>query len=131
MCPPPFICAGGGVKRSFIIRTTDQGLKAEKVVTDLLEQEGFEIIDRNWKTKVCEIDIIAQADKVIYFVEVKFRGGDTQGSGFEYVTVQKQRQMNFAARLWCQTYKWDNDYRLMAAAVSGLDCENIEIIELD
>ena len=32
-------------------------------VTDLLEQQGFEIIDRNWKTKVCEIDIVAEKDK--------------------------------------------------------------------
>jgi hypothetical protein len=38
--------------------------------------------------------------------------------------------MNFAAEVWCQTYGWDGDFRLMAAAVSGADCEHIEIIEI-
>jgi hypothetical protein len=39
--------------------------------------------------------------------------------------------MNFAAEIWKQTFNWNGDYRLMAAAVSGLECEDIEIIELD
>jgi hypothetical protein len=39
--------------------------------------------------------------------------------------------MNFAAEIWKQTYNWDGDYRLMAAAVSGTGCEDIEIIELE
>lgn len=100
-------------------------------MADLLEQQGFEIIDHNWKTKVCEIDIIAQRDKVVYFVEVKYRGSDFQGDGFEYITAQKLHKMNFSAEIWKQAYKWSGDYRLMAAAVSGSDCEDIQIIELD
>lgn len=113
------------------MKTTDQGLKAEAAVAELLQQHGFEIIDRNWKTRVCEIDIIAQKDRVIYFVEVKYRSSLAQGSGFEYVADQKQKQMTFGARVWTQNYDWTGDYRLMAAAVSGPDCENIEIIEID
>lgn len=97
----------------------------------LLEQAGFEIIDRNWKTKVCEIDIIAQQDKVVYFVEVKYRSSQTQGGGFEYIGPKKLAKMDFAAKVWSQTYNWNGDYRLMAAQVSGPDCENIELIELD
>ena len=96
----------------------------------MLEQQGFEIIDRNWKTKVCEIDIVAQNRDTIYFVEVKYRSGQAQGSGFEYIADQKLRRMNFAAEVWCQNFDWNGDYRLTAAAVSGPDCENIEIIEL-
>jgi hypothetical protein len=38
--------------------------------------------------------------------------------------------MNFAAEIYRQTYNWAGDYRLMAAAVSGADCEEIQIIEL-
>ncbi len=104
---------------------------AEKALADLLEQQGFEIIDRNWKTKVCEIDIVAQNRGAVFFVEVKYRRGDFQGDGFEYITAQKLHKMNFAAEIWKQTYKWGGDYRLMAAAVSGPDCEDIQLIELD
>lgn len=114
-----------------IIKTIEQGQKAEKAVADLLEQEGFDIIDRNWKTKVCEIDVIAEKDKIIFFVEVKYRSADAQGDGLEYVASQKLRRMDFAAQIWTQAYDWEGDYRLMAAAVSGVDFENIELVEID
>jgi putative endonuclease len=114
-----------------IIKTTEQGQQAEAAVSKLLAEQGFEAIDRNWKTPVCEIDIVAQKHKIIYFVEVKYRRSDFQGDGFEYITPQKLHKMNFAAQVWCQTYDWEKDYRLMAAAVSGPNCENIQLIELD
>jgi uncharacterized protein (TIGR00252 family) len=103
---------------------------AEQAVASLLEQQGFELIDRNWKTKVCEIDLVMQKDKIVYFVEVKYRRQDMQGGGLEYIGPQKLRRMNFAADIWCQTFNWSGDYRLMAAAVSGDDCENIELVEV-
>lgn len=103
---------------------------AETSVAELLTEQGFELIDKNWKTKVCEIDLVMQRADVMYFVEVKYRGQSGQGDGFEYIGPKKQRQMDFAARIWCQNFNFEGDYRLMAAAVSGTDCENIQIIEL-
>ena len=100
-------------------------------MASLLEQAGFEIIDRNWKTRVCEIDVIAEKDKIIYFVEVKYRSSKAQGSGFEYIASQKLKKMNFAAEVWRQTHNWNGGYRLMAAAVSGSGCENIELVEIE
>jgi hypothetical protein len=38
--------------------------------------------------------------------------------------------MNFAAEIWKQTYKWDGDYALMAAAVSGQNCQEIALTEV-
>jgi len=67
---------------------------------------------------------------VIYFVEVKYRSSTAQGGGFEYIADQKMRRMNFAAEVWRQGYNWNGDYRLMAAAVSGTDCQDIELVEL-
>jgi uncharacterized protein (TIGR00252 family) len=114
-----------------IIKTTELGLRAEAAVAELLGQHGYELIDRNWKTKVCEIDLIAQKDSVIYFVEVKYRRQAAQGDGFEYIGPKKQRRMNFAASIWCQKHNWDGDYRLMAAAVSGDVCQEIELAEIN
>jgi uncharacterized protein (TIGR00252 family) len=113
------------------MKTTEQGQTAEQTVADLLQQNGFEIVDRNWKTKVCEIDIVAEKGKVVYFVEVKYRSNEAQGGGFEYVTDQKLKRMNFAASVWTQNYNWSGDFRLMAAGVSGPDSQNIQIIELE
>jgi Holliday junction resolvase-like predicted endonuclease len=75
--------------------------------------------------------LVAQQNKIIYFIEVKYRRGDSQGDGFEYITAKKQHKMNFAAEIWRQHYKWSGDYRLLAAAVSGADCQQIELIEVD
>ena len=97
----------------------------------LLESRDFELMDRNWKTKICEIDIIAKKDDVVYFVEVKYRRQSAQGNGFDYITEQKMRRMTFAAELWRQYHGWNGDYRLMAAAVSGTDSEDIELVEID
>jgi putative endonuclease len=93
-------------------------------------QQGFELIDKNWKTKVCEIDLVMQKSQTIFFVEVKYRGSSAQGSGFEYITDQKMRRMNFAAEIWTQHFNWTGDYRLMAAAVSGAGCQDIQLIEV-
>jgi uncharacterized protein (TIGR00252 family) len=97
----------------------------------LLEQEGFELIDKNWKTKVCEIDLVMQKGAVVYFVEVKYRRQAAQGNGFEYIGPQKMRKMEYAARLWCRNYDWKDDFSLMAAAVSGDNCQEIQLVELD
>ena len=115
------------------MKTTIRGKQAETAVAEQLSRDGYEIIDQNWKTKVCEIDVIAQKDKIVYFVEVKFRAQALQGDGMDYITPQKLRQMHFAAQIWTQSNNWDGDYRLLAASVTtdGQDYVIEEIIELE
>ena len=110
--------------------TTATGQAAERSVVEHLASQGFKILNKNWKTKVCEIDIIAEKDKIIYFVEVKFRGADAQGTGFDYIGPRKLNQLKFAARVWVQNKSWDGDYRIIGAEVSGQDFGTINITEL-
>ncbi len=77
------------------------------------------MLDRNWKTKWCEIDIVAQKGDQIYFVEVKYRAKDAAGRGLEYITPKKQKQMKFAAELWRQQHKAANPCSLAAVELSG------------
>jgi Holliday junction resolvase-like predicted endonuclease len=72
---------------------------------------------------------VASKDKIIYFVEVKYRSSDSQGGGLEYITPKKLNQIKFAAQIWNQQNDWNGDYRILGAAVS--DDESIEIIEID
>ena len=104
------------------------GQDAESVVAKYLENNGFKIVDRNWKTRQCEIDIVAKKDNCIYFVEVKYRSSSSQGDGFEYITSNKLRQMSFAGELWVAQNKWQSEYCLSGASVSGPDFE-VEFIE--
>ena len=110
--------------------TTKTGQNAETAVAEQLVREGYEILDQNWKTKICEIDIIARKNKVIYMVEVKYRQSLSQGGGLEYIGPKKQKQMVFAARVWCQQASWEGDWRLMAASVQGESLQNIDLIEI-
>lgn len=112
------------------MKTTFQGRGAESAVAKLLKSQKYEILAQNWRTRVCEIDVVAKKDKIIYFVEVKYRGRDDQGSGLEYITPKKLNQIKFAAQVWCAQDGWDGDYRLLGAEVSGPSYEHIEIVEL-
>jgi uncharacterized protein (TIGR00252 family) len=109
------------------MKTTYIGKHAESRVAEFLKNDGYKILNQNWRTKVCEIDVVTIKDEIVYFVEVKYRSNQSQGSGFEYITPKKLSQMEFAAQIWCTHNKWENDYRIMAASV---DDKNIEIIEL-
>ena len=111
--------------------TVAVGRQAEAAVGSYLEKQGFKIIAKNWRTKICEIDLIAQKEDVIYFVEVKYRGSESQGSGFEYIGPQKLGRLKFAARVWTQSSGWEGDYRIYGAEVTGPDFETVELVEIE
>lgn len=111
--------------------TNTLGQTAEAAVADRLAAQGYKILNRNWKTKVCELDIVARKKQAVYFVEVKYRGSSSQGSGLEYITPKKLNQIKFAARHWNQQHDWNGDYRIIGAEVSGLNFEDVKIIEID
>lgn len=104
------------------------GDRAEDVAVTYLLSQGYTIVDRNWKTKWCEIDIIASKQSVIHFVEVKYRKTDRQGGGIAAITPTKLKQMRFAATLWL-TGKSGVDARLSAVEVSGAEFEITQFLE--
>lgn len=101
------------------MQTTDIGNKAEQKAAEYLEREGYHVVRRNWRQPDCEVDIIAQKGRTMYFVEVKFRMGDGAGNGLDYITSQKLRRMGYAARRWVAAYAWDGEFVLAAVEVSG------------
>ena len=58
-----------------------------------LERLGYAILDRRYRTRFGEIDIVASIDDVTVFVEVKARAGEQFGGGAEAVTRWKQRRI--------------------------------------
>ena len=105
------------------------GHKAEEAAKVYLEMRGYKIVEQNYRRSRCEIDIVAQKDEVMYFVEVKYRKNDSQGSGLEYVTSTKLRQMQFAADTWVDEYKWHGQYQLSAIEIAGRDFVVLSFIE--
>jgi ribonuclease HII len=95
------------------------GYQAEETVAAQLKRAGHRIIERNWRTKYCEIDIISRTSDTLYFTEVKYRATDQQGGGLAAVTETKRRQMQFAAELYLSYLKKTVPARLAAASVTG------------
>ena len=77
--------------------TTVVGAKGEAAVCEYLEGLGHEIIARNFKTKLYEIDIVSAFEDRIYFTEVKYRRSDFRGGGFAAINSKKLDKMRFAA----------------------------------
>lgn len=99
--------------------TTAQGRAAERIAVRFLKARGFAILTTNWRTRWCEIDIVAQKTGVVYAVEVKYRGSLRWGSGLDYITPNKLRQMQFAAAFWVAKHRSQAAVRLGAIELTG------------
>lgn len=99
------------------------GRISERVAADYLSKHGYEVVDQNWKTKFCEIDIIVRKDDRLYFVEVKYRDNDIHGDGLAAITPAKLKQMKFAAELYIskldKSTRAKYNYQLMAVSLHG------------
>ncbi len=76
------------------------GRYGERVAMRRLMDDGYEILECNWRCADGEIDIIATRDEVISFIEVKTRSSDRFGEPAEAVGLQKQRKIRELATIW-------------------------------
>ncbi|HJQ08467.1 MAG TPA: YraN family protein [Candidatus Saccharimonadales bacterium] len=109
--------------------TFDDGRRAEAVAAAFLLQKGCEIIEQNWRTRWCEIDIVARRKDVAYFCEVKYRRTASYGAGLEYITPKKLARMHFAAEAWVYINNWLGECRLCAIEVEGADFNVTQFID--
>ena len=73
------------------------GSKGEKLACEFLENKGYKILEKNWRSGRYEIDIIAEEKNVLVFVEVKTRTNDYYGYPEESVNQTKQEHILHAA----------------------------------
>lgn len=74
----------------------------ERLAAQHLEAKGYRIIERNYRQRGGEIDIIAQAGDVLAFVEVKCRRGKAMGTAIEALSRAKQRRLLALAEAYGQ-----------------------------
>lgn len=75
------------------MNTRQVGANKEDVAAEYLKQNGMQILERNFRNRQGEIDIIGRHDGYLVFVEVKYRGSMRQGNPAEAVDFRKQRQI--------------------------------------
>lgn len=113
--------------------TTKQlGDQGEQVVVDYLEVSGHEIMARNYKTKLFEVDIISRKNEMLYFTEVKYRSVHDFGEALDFIDKKKQKKMHLAVEGFMATHPEYADFRpTLAVAAVDKDFKLEEWFELD
>jgi len=76
------------------------GFLGESIATSYLTNLGFLILARNFRTKIGELDIVAEKNNTLFFCEVKTRVGDLHGKPFEAVTYRKIEHIKRTAQAY-------------------------------
>jgi len=96
------------------------GKEGEKAAVKFLKKRGYRIIEKNYRNKAGEIDIIAEHGQVLMFVEVKSRAGAELGEPLEAITPHKQRKIGQVARGFMAQHKSENrDCRFDVVGIQG------------
>ncbi|MBU5317135.1 YraN family protein [Clostridium bornimense] len=97
----------------------DIGDYGENICIDYLKAKGYKILERNFKIKTGEIDIIAIDKKILCFIEVKSRFNSKFGRPMEAVTISKQHKIYNTAQ-----------YYLLKHPNINMNCR-FDVIEVD
>ena len=76
------------------------GAEGEALAAEWYLDNGYQILDRNWRRREGELDLIVRQGKTVVFCEVKTRSTDRFGSGVESVLEAKQRRIRKLAGRW-------------------------------
>ncbi|SOX53069.1 YraN family protein [Mycobacterium ahvazicum] len=101
----------GQIGRMTIAKTRiELGAMGEALAVEYLTRMGLRVVDRNWRSRYGELDVIAADDatRTVVFVEVKTRTGDGYGGLAHAVTPRKVRRLRRLAGLWlaAQDGRW-------------------------
>ena len=107
------------------------GIMAESRAVDFLENKGFDIIETRYKTKFGEVDIIAQKDDILCFIEVKYRPDIY--SALEAVSKSSQKRIENSALFFLSENDKYQEYALRFDVIALFDGKNddYEITHLD
>ena len=107
------------------------GAKGEQSAARFLRKEGYEIISANYKTLIGEIDIVAQKDNVVCFVEVKTRQEGGMFPPSAAVDIKKQENIKSSVANYVNKYKIKNEirYDIIEVLVNGNTVTNINHIK--
>ena len=104
----------------------EKGAQSEEAACRHLTQKGYQILQRNFRWKGGEIDIIAQINGLIVFVEVRARSYSTFGSAAETINPSKKEKIKRTALLYLQKSRLDSPVRFDVITFDGDKLEHTE-----
>jgi putative endonuclease len=106
------------------------GIKGEDLAVRFLQEKGYGIIKRNYKTPVGEIDIIAKDGKTLVFIEVKTRTDVSFGYPFEAVTKRKRQKLKNLALIYLKSQGKEFSVRFDVLSIFYMDNGKKDIVHI-
>lgn len=99
------------------------GSAGEDLAAEWYRTNGFEVLDRNWRCPIGEIDLVVRRGRLLVVVEVKTRRTDAYGVPALAVTAPKQRRLRRLAATWLAAHRTRPrpEVRFDVASVTGSD----------
>jgi putative endonuclease len=109
------------------------GHVGEEIAARELIRRGYTVRERNWRSAEGELDIVAEHDRLLVFVEVRTRRGDRFGTPEESITPAKRAHLIATAQAYLQSHSLeDRDWRIDVVAVEMSapgDLLRVDVIE--
>lgn len=107
-----------------------KGKEGEEMAADFLVAKGYEIVERNFRYKRLEIDLIVKKNNWLVFVEVKLRSSDAFGYPEEFVDYKKARNITDGAEQYTYEANWKGNVRYDIVSIRLLK-DKTEIIQIE
>lgn len=96
---------------------TRSGTQGEQVAANYLLSKGYQIIERNYRYKRSEVDLVVRKNACLVFVEVKTRTTSRYGFPETFVSNRKRETISTGARRYVEEANWEGNMRFDVVAV--------------
>lgn len=100
------------------------------MAAQFLIESGYQVIERNFRTRFGELDIVAKDNGVLVFVEVKAKSSARFGSPGEMINNKKQHKLKNMAEAYIVEQKYEGPWRIDAVLIEGGTIEVLKNITL-
>jgi putative endonuclease len=107
-----------------------KGKEGEDMAARFLIDKGYEIVQRNYRYKQSEIDLIVKKDNWLIFVEVKLRSSDAYGYPEDFVDYKKAKNVIDGAEQYTYEKNWQGNVRYDIVSIRVLR-DRTEIIQIE
>ena len=105
------------------------GMKGEYLAVEFLKKSGYRILKRNHRIGHSDIDILAQDEETLVFVEVRTKSRDDRGMPEDTLTAKKLRQMKKTAEIYLVFNHFEGPARLDAVCIVLDETDRIKHFE--
>lgn len=104
------------------------GNEYENLAVDFLERKGYKILERNYRVRSGEIDIVAMDGRYLVFTEVKYRAGSRNGTALEAVDYRKQQVIIRTAQVYLRQHRYSAEQpcRFDVIGITGDRIQHVE-----